>query len=227
MSEAKITVIGFNNYMESINDDLFKYFVLPDGIDVDTVKNNILIKGGDFEVLYSDPFFMQQSIDVWSKKWFDTFAKWYKALTTDYAPLENYDRIEEWTDKNTGKDTHIGSGNVDTTTELDNKTIDDSSSTTEHKVSAFDASTYQEKDLEENKYDNTTDFESDGKTHTETSDSKTIDTASDHTHNGHIHGNIGVTTSQAMLEAELNVRRFSLIENITDVFLREYTIPIY
>ena len=227
MSEAKITVIGFNNYMESINDDLFKYFALPDGIDVDTVKNNILIRGGDFEVLYSDPFFMQQSIDVWSKKWFDTFAKWYKALTIDYSPLENYDRIEEWTDKNTGKDIHTGSGNVDTTTELDNKTIDDSSSTTEHKVSAFDASTYQEKDLEENRYDNTTDFESDGKTHTETSDSKTIDTSSDHTHNGRIHGNIGVTTSQAMLEAELNVRRFSLIENITDVFLREYTIPIY
>lgn len=227
MSEAKITMIGFNNYMQSINDDLFKFFNLPAGIDADVVKNNILIKGGEFEVLYSDPVFMQQSIGVWCAKWYDTFAKWYKALTIDYAPLENYDRIEEWTDKNTGKDVHAGSGNVDTTNNMDSTTKDDSNSTTERKVSAFDSSEYQSKDLEENKYKNRTDFESDGETHTKTSDSKTIDTTSDHIHNGRMHGNIGVMSSQTMLEQELNVRRFNLVENITDIFLREYIIPIY
>lgn len=215
MSESKMTIIGFNNLLQSLNDDLFKYLTLPSGIDVDTLKNNIMMRGGEFEVLYSNPYFMQDSIKVWSNKWYRTFEKWKEALDVKYAPLDNYDRYEDYTD------THTGSGSIDTTTTLDNTVTDDSESTVENKVSAYDSDKYQPKDESHTEYDNTTTLDSDGTSNTTTSDSKTIE------HHAHLHGNIGVTTSQQMLQDELNIQRFNLIEQITDIFLREYIIPIY
>lgn len=46
-------------------------------------------------------------------------------------------------------------------------------------------------------------------------------------HDGRIHGNIGVTTSQQMLESELVIAEWNLYEHITDLFLSEFVIPIY
>lgn len=211
MSESKLTIIGFNNYMESMGDDLFKHLIMPDGIDQNALKENIMLRGGEFEVLYSDPYFMQDSIRVWVHKWWRTFEKWVNALNVKYAPLDNYDRYEDYTD------THTGSGSIDTTTTLDNTVTDDA--TSEGKVNAYDSTSYQPKELTD--YDNTTTLDSDGTSNTTTSDSKTIE------HHAHLHGNIGVTTSQQMLQAELDVQRFNLIEQITDIFLREYVLPIY
>ena len=46
-------------------------------------------------------------------------------------------------------------------------------------------------------------------------------------HIAHIHGNIGVTTSQQMLQAELDIDMWNVYEHITDLFLNEFVIPIY
>lgn len=45
--------------------------------------------------------------------------------------------------------------------------------------------------------------------------------------NGRAHGNIGVTTSQQMLQSELEVRYNNLYDMISDVFIREHSIPVY
>ena len=49
----------------------------------------------------------------------------------------------------------------------------------------------------------------------------------DSSHGGRIHGNIGVTTSQQMLQSELDIARFNLINQITDLFLTELCICVY
>lgn len=43
----------------------------------------------------------------------------------------------------------------------------------------------------------------------------------------HMYGNIGVTTSQQMLEAELNIRKWNIYEKIADMFISEFCIMIY
>lgn len=43
----------------------------------------------------------------------------------------------------------------------------------------------------------------------------------------HTWGNIGVTTSQQMLEAELKVRYFNIYEHISDIFLDEMAVRVY
>lgn len=60
-------------------------------------------------------------------------------------------------------------------------------------------------------------------THTDTTDH---DTYTD-TVTMHREGNLGVTSSQKMLTEELEVQRFNLIQQITDLFLNEFCIMIY
>ena len=131
MSSAKITTIGFFNWMQSQNDDLFSKMNLPVGIEKDTLIDNILLRAGEFEVLYSNPFVYQSAIGVWSDKHKRTFEKWVNALSMEYNPIENYDRKEEWEDKSNGNSI----GETKGTTSLN--------SINENKVSAFDSDLYQ------------------------------------------------------------------------------------
>lgn len=207
MSSAKITLIGFYKMFDSLGDDLFKHLTLPDGIDKETLTDNILLRGGEFEVLLSDPEFLQLAIGTWSNKWQRTFNKWVTALNIEYNPLENYDRMESWQDdeNNTSSasshDTSSGSG--------DSGTVD--------KVSAYNSSTF------ENDTSTTTN------THNSNESNSTINNSSTraNTRTGRAHGNIGVTTSQQMLQSELDIATWNVYEHITDMFLSEFVIPIY
>ena len=232
MSAAKMTLIAFDRFFSVNNGDLFVNLTLPTGIDKDILTNNILLKGADFEVMYSDPFFLQEAIGMWSGKWQRTFEKWVDALAIDYNPLENYDRKEDWSDTlNKGVKTlaRRDSGNT--------RTFDNSDTTTpgttiteETKVSAYDSSTYQPKQEVTTTPSGQGDVLShsgtikdeygEGSSGSETENSKTV-------RDGRIHGNIGVTTSQQMLEAELKIAAWNLYEHITDLFLEEFVIPIY
>lgn len=204
---------------------------LPTGIDKDTVVDNILLEGSDFEVVYPDPDFMRAAIGTWSNKHYRTFDKWMNALNIEYAPLENYDRQEDWTDT---LDSDTTNTNVDTTSENTDTTVNTTgeqtdSGSVENTVSAFDVDTYQpaEKSDTDNTTNTSTDTTSDVDfTHNSTiTDTGTKDDTSVHT--GRIHGNVGVTTSQQMLQAELDVARFNIVQQITDLFLTEFCIMIY
>ena len=43
----------------------------------------------------------------------------------------------------------------------------------------------------------------------------------------YIHGNIGVTTSQMMLQSEIDVQRFNIYQAISDTFLQDFCIMLY
>lgn len=207
MASSKMTLIGMNTFMLNMNDDLFKNLSLPEELDKSTLTNNILLGGGDFEVMYSDPTAMQSLIGIWSDKMQPTFTRWVDALKIEYAPLENYDRMEHWTDEVDGTGSSESSGSVDTTT----------GDTSELQKSAYDQSTYSpyEKTINE------------GTVGTTTSDSTGTTMSNDSEHNGRIHGNIGVTTSQQMLQQELDLGYWNIYDKITQLFLQEFVIPVY
>ena len=203
MSSAKITTIGFHNWMQSKNDDLFSKMNLPVGIDKDILIDNILLRAGEFEVVYSNPFFYQNAIGVWSAKHQRTFEKWATALSLEYNPIENYDRKEEWEDKSNGNSI----GETKGTTSLN--------SINENRVSAFDSDLYQP-----DSYNSNTSNGNDE------SNTKT-NSINNSKHVGRVHGNIGVTTTQQMLESELSLSAWNVYEHITDLFIEEFCIAIY
>lgn len=136
----------------------------------------------------------------------------------------------------------------DTNSQAANSTYSKSEhdSTNEHQVSAFDSSTYQSesKDILTGD-DNTTNGSSatssigkkfntddvtENRTEAETDSRNRSDQEQEATaaaHSGRIHGNIGVTTSQQMLEAEFNIAKFNLYEEAANLFLTELTIYTY
>lgn len=236
---ATMSLIGLFSYRP----DLFDNMTLPEGINKDILCDNILTRSADFEVLYSDPDFLKDSIRIWSAKWYRTFQKWQTALSIEYDPLSNYDRKEEWTDigsgsRNTsgktvtdGSEKRSAEGESNVTGTVNDETQND----TENKVSAFNSGTYQpdsttdtsgtSKSEIDNK--NTSKNDENVKTDSETNTTGKEDTTNTNKRTGRAWGNIGVMTSQQMLEAELSVAEWNLYDHITDVFLREYVIPIY
>ena len=243
MSSAKITTVGFYQYMKAYNNDLFGLLNLPPGIDKDTLVNNIILRGGEFEVVYSNPDFYKSAIGLWSDKHYRTFEKWINALTIDYNPLENYDRMEEWSDAgsriNTG--TVSDSGTITNTgTQSTEATGKDNfkgsgNSTSSDEISAYNSNSFQ------NDKKNTTNSSNSSETNTTNRNTRTdnlsesnsntrTDNLSEKTNSdrkGRAHGNIGVTTSQQMLQSELDIAKWNIYEQITDLFLSEFCIMVY
>lgn len=290
MALATITLIGLYNY----DHNLFENLTVPEAIDKPTLIDNILLKSGEFESLYSSLPFVKNAIGIWSAKWYPTFEKWAETMAKEYDPIENYDRNEEWEDTNTGTQTTTNTGTqtttntgTETTTNTGTETTTNtgtqtsvgtgSESTTKsgsikeqqgggntntNEVSAYDSATYtphdkqtfsttqsnettynQAKDthelnsLQNQRTDDLTQERTDDLTHERTDDltqERTDDLSQERTddltahHEGRVHGNIGVTTSQQMLESEMILRlKWNLIEQITDLFLQEFVIPVY
>lgn len=196
--QSKLTLIGLYNY-DNTALDLLSF---PEGIDKDLAISTILLRCGEFELLYPSLPFVKSLCDVWSKKHYRTFEKWLAALSVNYNPLDNYDRHEEYTD--TTSSNTSGSMSPAQTTR-----------TNTEEVSAFDSSSYQPK--------------------SKNTDSLTVNLAGSDTsessgsidHDAHIWGNIGTMTSQKMLTDELEVQRFSLYDQIADIFCEEFCLMIY
>ena len=98
MSIMKVTRIGLETYLSHEDKSLFDNMNLPEGINKEDVVNNILLSGGEFEPVYSEPLFLRSAIGSWSYKHYRTFEKWINALNLEYNHIENYDRKEAWTD---------------------------------------------------------------------------------------------------------------------------------
>lgn len=207
MASSKMTLIGMNVFMLNMNDDLFKNLSLPEELDKSTLTNNILLGGGDFEVMYPDPTAMQSLIGIWSDKMQPTFTRWVELQKIKYAPLENYDRMEHWTDEVDGTGSAESSGSVDTTT----------GDTSELTKSAYDQSTYSPYELTTNG----------GTIGTTTSDTTGTTMSNDSEHDGRIHGNIGVTSSQELWRQEADLGYWNIYDKITQLFLQEFVIPVY
>lgn len=207
MSIAKITLFGLYNYDNTIFDDaIFPQYSL---FDKETLIQNILVECGEFESLYSDPKLLKMAITNWSKKWYYTFDKWMEALSIKYDPLENYNRVEHWEDDNKRK--------VDSTT-------------TANRSGSSENTT----DVRRNSFDDTSSLPITDRSETENSSTdsgtSTID-ASDNANNirdGYAKGNIGVTTSQQMLQSSLDLYAdFNLYDQMTNIFKTELIIGVY
>lgn len=211
MSLAKITLQGLEIFLNYENKSLFDLLTVPEGIVKNDLVDNIMLECGEFETLYADPDFMRSAIGAWSNKHQRTFLKWVNALNIEYAPLENYDRQENWTDET----------DANTTNTLNSTVSSSSTSGGESKtnIAAYDSSSYSPSDqvTDSNTASNTSTDASSG------AGTENIDFA----HSGRIHGNIGVTTSQQMLEQELDVARFNIIDEITKLFMSELCVAVY
>lgn len=190
-----------------------------ENFDADVLLQTIFMKGATFEPIFSSPMYYYNMVSFWWSRWKRNFEKWFDALDIEYNPLENYDRQELWHDDIYDAGTMDASDNV--TEVIDDDATNGNTST--DSVSAYDSSTYSPKEQ-------TVDSGSSSDDRTTTTDSTldhdmTNDRDVDHT--GRIHGNIGVTTSQQMLQSELDLQKWNVYNHMADIFLNEMTVQVY
>lgn len=238
MAQAKITLIGIENYLNP-DRSVFDKMNLPAGIDKETLVGSILLRCQEFELLYSDPDFLIDAVNIWSRKNYWTFDKWVKAINIQYDPLYNYDRTEEWTDTHSGDYSKSGSGNSSGTTGTTNDLTETHNLATSNDVT----NTHSEKAFNDSNYVGTTQDVTDqdgtdtgtitntgtvtGNYSNNDSNNESGDDSFTNNHNGRMYGNIGVTTSQQMLQSELDIARWNMYEHIADLFASEFCIMVY
>lgn len=222
--QATINLYTLDKYVRGLGEEsIFSLLELPEGIDKDTLVNNILLESLDFESVYTDPDFLRDAINIWSKTNYRTFLKWHEAQQLTYDPIWNYDRYEEWTDKGTeGKTSSSGQTGKST---AQNNELNTSQGQQDHYVNPYDTQQLTQDEQTKN-------LTTDNINGTQVIDSQ-IDTtgkedaATSGEHKGHLWGNIGVTTSQQMLESEYDIAEWNIIKHITDMFLKKFCIMVY
>lgn len=199
--------------------ELLSNIVVPEGVDRETLVNQILFEGCTLFPIYQDPTLFKSMAEHYFRMREQIHAELFKTLAYDYEPLENYDRIEDRTRSDSGnenvtrnlaREETAGTGTV-------------SNGKTEEKVSAYNEDGYQPQNLSESESSTNTDSSSEG-SEDETTARRHDGSGTEH---ARIHGNIGITTSQQMLEAQRNVVKFSLYEFIASHFLKTFMIGLY
>lgn len=228
---ATVSLLG----LKRLNDSILGELVVPDGVDVELVKDNLLAETAELEVIYPDAIFMQAMIGRWSAKELPIWERLYKTTLLEYNPIENYDRIEEWTEaEDTKKNTEADATGT-------SKTDTDGTSTRESNTDGVIndqkyVSAYNEVEFTPTERDNNTQNE---KNNSEQKDVGTVsvktsaENTTDETGNrnllrkGRAHGNIGVTTSQQMIEAERDVALYNIIDVIINSFKNRFCLQVY
>lgn len=223
----RLTLWGMYQY----DNTLLETFTLPDGMDTILMRSLILERSGDLYPYYQVPDQLKTNINNWFTRKSPNIARMYAALTAEYNPIENYDRYEEWTDTPdlTHETQESGQDKQSATAGQGSVTQNSGTDTITDTVSAYNSSTYQpdskaqtEHGLKQTVTRNGTD------TGTTEYGKKTTETNTGNTkHDGHLHGNIGVTTNQQMIEAELELRKYDLYETIAGWFEDEFIVQIY
>ena len=199
-----------------------------DDLDAELLKSVIVERCGLLEPLYSEPETMKQVISIWFRSHQWNIAHVIDLIKTAYKPLENYDRHE---DLERGKsDTR---NRTENTTENRNQEYSETGDVTtneetERTVAAFNTSAYTPAD--KTVRDARTQTETGGSTEGSTTGNLTGTEAgseAEHAIN-YIHGNIGVTTTQAMFHEELDLLGgFNAYTFIAEMFAKDLLLSIW
>lgn len=202
-----MNLINIIKLYEGQDKDIFNGIVLPNGLDRDLVINSILDLSATYIPLYTDYDLFNMKNKVFFQRNLDNFTLMYQALKEEYNPIHNYDRYEDKDESNI----------FDETTERTVNNTDSENNTSENQVSAFDRSIYQPK--QKDIYN--------GSANSNSSDNYTGNNTNKYTTKNHLYGNIGVTTSQQMLESEIDLRtKYNIYEIIARLWYNEFMIRV-
>lgn len=224
---ASLSLYGIFQYDDTILDGLN----VPTGMDPDTVKNMLLIETAGMSILYPDAPFLKKAIALWSAERSDVWQKLYNTTVLVYDPIENYDRREESSEENIGNE-HVQSSQ-ERSTDSESR-----GSSQQHRYGENTATAA-------NTAYNSNDFADTSKSTSSGSDDVMDSTVSSGsgTENvsgsgnksstdlrrlsSRIHGNIGVTTTQQMLQSEREVAEFCMVDYIVNDFISRFCVMVY
>lgn len=213
--------------MYNFDNSLFDKMVFPSQFtqdDKQTIIGNILADCAEFELLYADFDFLKNMIELWSKLNIPVWQRIYNASLMEYNPIENYNRTEIETITNDKTESHTG---TDTTTTTGNSTETNSGTDIEtNKQTAYDSNSQYVHDSSELAHGHAIGTISSGSN--ALAHGEIITNEDEITRENHTSGNIGVTTSQQMLEQEIEISsKLNVMNIIVQSFKTRFCILVY
>lgn len=187
---------------------LFAGLSLPEGISSETVVGLIIAECSELQTIFKTAAACRAYLAIWSTVHAVPWSRMLAALSAEYNPIHNYDRTDSETISDTGSlfDTTTGSETTsggDTITESRSGYNSDAFVDTDKSTSVLGSSRTTGGSLTRG-----------------TSDSRTRSLTSA--------GNIGVTTAQQMITAEIDMRiKFQIYGIIADAFRSEICVEVY
>lgn len=169
-----------------LDEHLLDNYELDNRLDRNLLNSEIMRECGNLMPLYTDTNTFRYFTEIWFRVYSKIISELIDTTEYEYNPIENYDRHEEgnisFTDERGTKDTHVRTPNINNET----------------KTSAYDSDTYQP---------NTMTTENGTETDTVEYTGKNTNTEK---RGLHIHGNIGVTTTQQMIDSQRKSVQFNV-----------------
>lgn len=240
MSRATLTLRG----MMRGNPNLFKDLVVPAGIDKNILIDRIMLDCNNFQVVFPDGVYFQYMLGQWSKSRLDVWERLEATRHYDYNPIHNYDRHEEETSTRDGRYHDTGNREHDHTTDTTGNEVyagnmnydDTGQNSTVTTVAGYNSAddntpdnTVSGTDSKNHTQDESSTADRTGKEVNTSVDNMTEDRKEDWTDDRELYayGNIGVTSSQELVNQQREVELFNLYEIISDEFATQFCILVY
>ena len=211
-----LSILGYYNHDASIFDNL----QLPQGINKALVIDNILLDNAQLSLVYTNFDFMKYAIGSWSRSELQIWDRLNKAFSEEYDPIWN---VDENTTEIREIDRH-GGDTRDITSSSNSNSSDSISNTDTKSIKGFNSDTWAEHEKNVNSGSNTNNASGSSSDNEVGSHNETITETFTRSRGG----NIGVTMSQQLLEAELNVRpKLNIYKYISNSFKNKFCLMVY
>lgn len=214
--------------------------VVPEGMDAELMKNTLYMRCGELTSHWSSPGTFKAATTHWflTHQW--NIQHLYNLLLAEYNPIHNYDRDETITidvGENGGRGynsevTSTGETSGDSTRTPNLTNTDDT--TVKRNVSAFDSAEYQPRDEDVTDATRTESGTDNIESHDETSNNTATDYQEqtvnnrNENHVNHMEGNIGITTTQQMMQEEIALMKgFNLYDTVASMFEDDMMVLVY
>lgn len=190
-------------------------FPLPEGMTHENLDPILLAETAELEILYPEPETLKTVIKAWATVRGPSWSKILTALTVEYCPIENYDRNESWTD------THNLTQNISNQSAVQSAGNSTASNTNTESVTGFNSDDWTNKQRDSGSSSGTANNTTNSSGSESRTDTGTLSRTS------RVHGNIGVTTNQQMIQAEIELRKTDLYQIITQEFIKMFCLGVY
>jgi len=222
MSLTKITLWGFNEYSDGTLLDFLPEVLPANTFSPELMEELLYIECGDLYPYYQSLPFLKAQIKNFFLRNREQFKRVWEALNSEYNPIENYDRIEAWSDSHSSSESTSESLSMSSSESVHASTSssDSTSSSSRGDISAYNSDTLRPQSASQGNAatsgHNTNDSQGNSLSahqKLETNGRLALDS-----HRGRVHGNIGVTSSQQLIQSSIDLGSYDIYLWVVNLF---------
>ena len=239
VQRAVVDLIGMYNYDNSVLD----LMQIPEALDRPTLIDNLLMETAEMELLYNNVGFLKQAIGSWSRKNITVWNELYDTTQYEYNPIWNKDGTiketetrdlagSDHTTDNTDRVDNLQDKNTRNYEDKETRDLDDNSTHSVYGFNSNSAAPESKDESEQNGTDTINHTGTDTYDHTgrqdvdRTFDKATTDTGTI-THERTEQGNIGLTSTQQLIQEQREVVKLNLMDIIINDFKQRFCLGVY